>query len=191
MNMLKKTFGLGVAAAIVATPALAHTGAGHADGFAAGFTHPLLGADYLLAMLSVGVWSALAVPAKAWIAPFAFVSAMLCGALLSFAGVGLPTVEGMIASSVLVLGLMVVAGGYLTIISGVALCSLFALFHGHAHASEATGAVISYIAGFSAATALIHVAGIGVGMAIAKRPFARLAVGGAVMAAGAFILSGI
>ncbi|MCB2081859.1 MAG: HupE/UreJ family protein, partial [Rickettsiales bacterium] len=39
--------------------ALAHTGAmGAAGGFAAGISHPVLGLDHLLAMVSVGVLSA-------------------------------------------------------------------------------------------------------------------------------------
>lgn len=176
---------------LAASPALAHTGVGHADGFAAGLAHPVFGPDHLLAMLSVGVWSALAAPKKAWLAPAAFVSAMLMGAGLSFAGIGLPAVEGMIAASVLALGLMVVAGGRLTVTAGIALCGLFAMFHGHAHASEATGTVFAYIAGFAMSTAAIHLAGIGIGRIVSRQAFARYAVGGLVTAAGAYILAGL
>lgn len=182
---------LAVAASAIAGPALAHTGLGHADGFAAGLAHPVFGPDHLLAMLSAGIWSSMAAPKKAWIAPLAFVAAMLAGAGLSFTGIGLPAVEGMIATSVLALGLMVVAGGLLPVAAGVALCGLFALFHGHAHASEAAGGVYAYIAGFSIATALIHVTGIGIGKVISRSFAARVAVGGAVTAAGAFLLAGL
>jgi urease accessory protein len=92
---------------------------------------------------------------------------------------------------VLVLGLMVVAGNRLAVSAGVALCGLFAMFHGHAHASEATGGVYAYIIGFSIATAFIHVTGIGIGKVISQNRLARFAVGEAVTAAGAYILAGL
>lgn len=191
MKALLKTSALAALAVSLAGPAFAHTGAGATHGLLAGIGHPLLGPDHLLAMLSVGVWSALAVPGRAWLAPLAFVSAMLAGAGLSLAGIGLPAVEGMIAASVLVLGLMVVAGGRMPVTAGVALCGLFAMFHGHAHAGEATGTVLAYIAGFSLSTAAIHLAGIGIGRAVSRQTLARYAVGGLVTAAGAFILAGL
>lgn len=182
---------LAVAGSIVAGPALAHTGIGHADGLSAGLAHPVLGPDHLLAMLSVGVWSAIALPGKSWLAPLAFVSAMVAGAGLAFSGVGLPGVEGMIAASVLVLGLMVTAGARLPVSAGIALGGLFALFHGHAHASEATGAAIAYIAGFSLSTAVIHFAGIGIGMSVSSKTWLRYGLGTLVAGFGVALLSGI
>ena len=55
MNRLTRIF---TCAAIIggalSTPALAHTGiAAHGNGFAAGFLHPLMGLDHMLAMLGV------------------------------------------------------------------------------------------------------------------------------------------
>jgi urease accessory protein len=184
------SFAVALATTLAAGPAFAHTGVGHADGFSAGLAHPLFGTDHLLAMLSVGVWWALASPHKAWLAPLAFVSAMVAGSGLAFAGVGLPAVEAMIAASVLVLGLMIVAGAHLPILAGVALCGLFAMFHGHAHASEATGAVLAYIAGFSFATAAIHFAGIGIGFATVRAHVLRTALGLAVAGTGVAFLAG-
>lgn len=177
-------------AALAATPALAHTGVGHADGFFAGLSHPVFGPDHLLAMLSVGVWSAVAAPKNVWIAPLAFVAAMIAGAGLAFAGIGLPAVEAMIAASVVALGLMVVAGVHLPVLAGVALCGLFAMFHGHAHASEATGGVAAYIAGFALSTTAIHVAGIGIGLGAARLALLRYGLGVAVAGAGVAFLAG-
>ncbi|MBK8455800.1 MAG: HupE/UreJ family protein [Phyllobacteriaceae bacterium] len=175
---------------LAASPALAHTGVGHADGFAAGLAHPVFGPDHLLAMLSVGVWSALAASKRVWIAPLAFVSAMLVGAGLAFAGIGLPGVESMIAASVLALGLMIVAGARLPVAAGVALAGIFAMFHGHAHASEATGGVAAYIAGFALATAAIHLAGIGIGLGASRLAVLRYGVGLAVAGSGVLFLAG-
>jgi urease accessory protein len=39
-------------------PALAHSGHPEAAGLVAGLLHPLTGADHLLALLAVGIWSA-------------------------------------------------------------------------------------------------------------------------------------
>ncbi|WP_210251704.1 HupE/UreJ family protein [Neorhizobium galegae] len=174
----------------IASPALAHTGAGPADGLVAGLRHPLMGMDHLLAMLSVGVWSAAAVPNKTWAAPAAFASAMLTGAGLAFAGVGLPGVESMVAASVLALGLMIVIGARMPVLAGLGLAGLFAVFHGHAHAGEATGAVIAYAAGVLLSTAAIHMAGVGIGQFIASKPMARYALGLAVAGSGLTIFSG-
>jgi urease accessory protein len=182
--------GAATALAVLAGPALAHTGVGHADGFAAGLAHPMLGLDHLLAMTSVGIWSALAIPGRAWVGPLAFVSAMIAGAAIAFLGIALPGVESMIAASVVALGLMIVAGARLPMLAGVALCGLFALFHGHAHASEATGAVLAYVGGFSVATAAIHVAGIGIGRGIVRSSWLRYAIGVVVAGAGAAFVLG-
>jgi len=175
----------------IASPAVAHTGAGHADGIVAGFCHPLMGMDHLLAMLSVGVWSAAAIPNRAWAAPAAFISAMLVGAGLAFAGVGLPGVESMVTASVLVLGLMIVVGARMPALVGLGLAGLFAVFHGHAHAGEATGAAVAYVAGFSFSTAAIHMAGVGIGQFVASKPMARYALGLAVAASGLTLSSGL
>ncbi|MGR9159739.1 HupE/UreJ family protein [Rhizobium leguminosarum] len=175
----------------IASPALAHTGAGHADGLVAGLCHPLMGVDHLLAMLSVGAWSAAAIPNRAWAAPAAFVSAMLVGAGLGFAGVGLPGVESMVAASVLALGLMIVIGARMPVLAGLGLAGLFAVFHGHAHAGDATGDAIAYVAGFSLSTAAIHMAGFGIGQFIASKPMARYGLGLAVAASGLTIFSGL
>ncbi len=93
-----------IALTLGASIAFAHPGhPGHtAEGsLLAGFLHPLTGADHLLAMVAVGVWSALAsrsVRDALW-APIAFVSLMVIGALLGAGGVALPMAEPMIAAS--------------------------------------------------------------------------------------------
>jgi len=181
---------LGVLGALAASPALAHTGIGHASGLTAGLAHPFFGADHLLAMLSVGIWSALAAQNRAWLTPLAFVTAMIAGAGLSFVGAGFPGVESMIAASVLVFGLMIVAGARLPFAVGTALVGLFAIFHGHAHASEATGAMLAYIAGFAVSTAAIHMAGIGIGLSAARATWLRYGLGLVVAGTGMAMLTG-
>jgi urease accessory protein len=78
-------------------------------------------------------------------------------------------VEEGIGLSVVVMGLAIALGVRLPTIAAMALVGLFALFHGHAHGSEGAGLGISflpYAAGFVAATALLHIAGISLGLGL-------------------------
>ena len=86
-------------AAIVAGPALAHTGVGEANGFLHGLGHPVLGPDHLLAMLAVGLWSGFVLPHRFWAGAAAFMGAMIFGAGLSWSGIGYPMVETVIVAS--------------------------------------------------------------------------------------------
>jgi len=181
-----------------ALPALAHTGAdgGLHHGFMAGFVHPLTGADHLAAMVAVGLWSALAARRNAdlpW-APLGFVAMLLAGALMGLAGVQWPGVEPMIAASLLVLGLLVCTQQRLPAVAAAALVGAFAVFHGIAHGHELAGesdAVLT-LAGMVSATALLHVVGIGLGLALrrANRWVPRMA-GAAVALLGVALLGGM
>jgi urease accessory protein len=180
------------ALAVSAGPALAHTGVGQTSGFFAGISHPLSGLDHMLAMLAVGIWSALANKGRKermWVAPVAFVAAMLVGAAAGHLQVPLPMVETGIGLSVVLLGLMIVARVELPLAVGVALIALFAIYHGHAHGAEATGEITAYMAGFAMATAALHVAGIGLGLAMTQVRFAAIAAGTIISAAGAYLLA--
>jgi len=173
----------GVLLVLLATPALAHTGAG-AAGFGAGLWHPLLGLDHLLAMVAVGLLAGSQRGAAVWLWPASFVAAMVAGGSLALNGVGLSLVEPMVLASVLVLGAMLVAGVRPALPAGVGLVGLLALFHGHAHGSEiAEGASgIAYAAGFALSTAVLH--GAGVLLALGTRPAASKALGAAITAGG-------
>jgi urease accessory protein len=98
-------------------------------------------------------------------------------------------VETGIAVSVILLGLMILARVELPLALGAAVVALFAIYHGHAHGAEATGAIVAYMAGFAIATATLHVAGIGLGLLMTKVRFATQAAGAAIAAAGAYILT--
>ncbi|MCA7086270.1 HupE/UreJ family protein [Cupriavidus sp. DB3] len=149
-------------------PALAHPGhdvASVGASLASGLLHPLTGADHLLAMVAVGVWSALAVGTAGAFGsvgsvgslgsfgsfgsvgaggagggvlrvPLTFVALMLVGAALGLAGVALPAVEPMIAASLLVVGLLVALRARLPAGVAMALVGGFAVFHGYAHGAE-------------------------------------------------------
>ncbi|HYF47915.1 MAG TPA: HupE/UreJ family protein [Planctomycetota bacterium] len=149
------------------TSLLAHPGHG-ADSFSAGAAHPLAGADHVLAMLAIGLWAAQIGGRAMWIIPGTFIAAMLGGGLLAFSGMSLPMVEGGIAASVLVLGLVVACAWKATASAGVALAMVFALFHGYAHSAEMSenAWALGYSAGFVFSTALLHASGLGLALVI-------------------------
>ena len=171
----------------LATPAFAHTGVGvHSHGFAAGFLHPLMGLDHMLAMLGVGVWAAQIGKRAAWLVPAAFVAVMIAGAGLALSGIAMPMVEFGIAGPVLAIGALIAFGTRLPVGVAMGLAGLFALFHGHAHGTELPGFAhpAAYGAGFVAATALLHAGGVAI-VFQARRHAARLPfrIAGAAMAA--------
>ena len=88
-------------------PAAAHI-AGSASGFGAGFPHPLLGPDHLVAMVAVGLWGAQLGSPALWVLPVAFPLVMAAGGLIGISGTSVPYPEQMVALSGLGLGLMVV-----------------------------------------------------------------------------------
>jgi urease accessory protein len=155
-----------------ATPALAHSGHDVTGSLLHGLAHPLLGTDHLMAMVAVGLWSGFALTRHRWRGAAAFLVAMAGGAGLGWAGVPLPGVETAIALSVMVLGLCVLTAARdqdrgrtaaaLVLIAG------FALFHGHAHATEASGAAGGYVTGFLTTTAALHLAGLGLARGLAR-----------------------
>ncbi len=177
-----KKLALSAGLTLLAAPALAHSGHGDTSGLMAGLSHPLFGPDHLLAMLAVGLWSGFVLPNRFWAGAATFLAAMAAGAAIRWAGIGYPMVEPVILASVVVFGLLVVASKPgqaqgLTLAS-LAMIGLFASAHGHAHASEASGNALGYLAGFLTATAGLHLAGIAVARAVAAGRAARIVQGG-------------
>ncbi|UTW53537.1 HupE/UreJ family protein [bacterium SCSIO 12827] len=148
---------------LTAAPALAHTGVAAGSGFAAGFAHPVLGLDHVLAMVAVGILAAQMGGRSLWLVPAAFVAMMAVGGLMGVAALALPFVEIGIVGSVVVLGAVIAAGRQLPAALAMVLVGALALFHGHAHGMEmpVTASGLEYGIGFMAATAALHMAGIG------------------------------
>jgi urease accessory protein len=174
--------------------AQAHSGTGLAGGFLAGFAHPLTGADHLLAMVSVGLWGSFLGRPLVHVLPVAFPAMMVTGAMLGMYGAALPSVEGGIALSVLVLGLCIAGAWRAPAWVAIAIVAFFALFHGYAHGRELPAAAdpVGYSSGFVLATGMLHVAGIALGL-LNARPAGVLAtrcLGGLIGVAGLYFLSG-
>ena len=159
---------LALALCLAPTAALAHTGVGDTSGFAHGFMHPLGGLDHLLAMILVGLFAYGLGGRALWLVPLTFVGVMALGGFLGVAEIPVPFIEIGIALSVVVLGAVVAFGIKPPVAAAMAMVGLFAIFHGHAHGTEmpmdASG--LAYGVGFMLATALLHAAGVGIGMLI-------------------------
>ena len=168
----KSIVSLIAATAALMTPAaaFAHTGLGETGGLVHGFMHPIGGLDHVLAMVMVGVLAAQIGGRALWLVPATFVAVMAFGGALGVAGLPLPFVEIGIALSVVILGGMVALRRETSLLAAAGIVGLFAVFHGYAHGAEmpADASGLAYASGFMAATALLHVAGIGLGMAIAR-----------------------
>lgn len=183
-------------AALLPTLALAHAGpdAGAHHGFMDGFTHPFTGLDHLAAMVAVGVWSVLAfrhAGRAQWAAPAAFAGVLLIGGLLAFAGVSLPGVEPMIATSLVVLGLLVATRVQMPAAAGAALVGAFALFHGLAHGAELpVDQAVAALSGMVLGTALLHLSGMALGrFVLARQVWLPRIAGAAVTLFGASLLA--
>ena len=175
--MQSKTFRRVTAAALLAGlagAAQAHTGHG-THSLLAGLAHPF-GLDHLLAMVAVGVWSVSALPrAKAWQGPATFLLALVISAVLGAAGVTVPFLEQGVALSVVLFGAMLVlARQPMPSAIGLGLVAAAASLHGLAHGAETpSSGVAGYAIGYLATTALMHVSGVGAGLAIRRWLAAR------------------
>ena len=105
---------------------------------------------------------------------------MASGGVLGILGVPLPAVETGIASSAIVLGLMVALAARPPLWVAAVLVGAFAIFHGYAHGKELPDGAnaVAFSAGFVIATGLLHLTGIAFGL-LTRWPAGRLAVRGA------------
>jgi urease accessory protein len=163
---------LAIAGALALAPSLAfaHTGVGATHGFVHGFMHPVSGLDHVLAMVTVGILAWQMGGRAIWLLPASFVALMAVGGALGMGGFDLPYVETGIALSVVVLGAAVAMGLKAPLAFAMGLVGMFAVFHGHAHGAEMpeTAGGLSYGLGFMFGTALLHLAGLGLGFAIGR-----------------------
>jgi urease accessory protein len=157
----------------MAGAAQAHTGHGTSS-FLEGMAHPL-GADHLLAMIAVGLWSATSLPpGKVWQGAATFLLALVASAALGMLGVTVPFLEQLISLSVVLFGALLVMGRLqMPVAAGLGLIAAAASLHGLAHGAEtpATG-FATYAIGFLLTTAMLHATGAAAGLGI-RRTLAR------------------
>ena len=181
-----------IAALLFPTAAYAHADLSHAGGMLAGFAHPLGGLDHVLVMVAVGVLAAVLGGRALFVVPLSFVGIMIAGFLLGTTGLDLPFVELSIALSSVVIGGAAALGRPMPTAAAAALVGVFGLFHGYAHGAEmpATANGALYAGGFVAATAVLHLLGIGAALGTA-RLVGRHGTLAARFAGGGFALGGV
>ncbi|MFN3846034.1 MAG: HupE/UreJ family protein, partial [Paracoccaceae bacterium] len=153
--------------ALLPQTVLAHAGHPEGSAFFSGVMHPVGGADHVLAMVAVGLWAAVTGGRALVALPLAFVGAMLTGAGLGFVGLGLPGVESMILASIVLIGVLAALAWRAPLAIGVGIVAVFGLFHGHAHGTEGPASgMLAYGTGFALATMVLHITGLGLGLAL-------------------------
>ena len=185
-----------LSALIFAVPVLAQAHPGH-DGhdltwsFSTGFGHPLSGWDHLRAMIAVGLWAAMLGGRARWLVPLAFIGTMAIGAACGRVGLALPGIEQGIAASLFILGLLIAFTVRLPLVICMGLVGIFALFHGWAHGAEMGMRTrgFAYGGGFVFATALLHAAGLLLGLLVKKQTLIPRITGGVIAAAGVLALA--
>ncbi len=176
--------------------AFAHDGSALPYGsFVSGMTHPVLGLDHMLAMVSVGIVSAQIGGRAIWTVPATFVLIMAFGGFLGWVDIGLTAIEAGIAFSVLALGSAIAADKKVPIVAVFSAVGVFAIFHGYAHGAEMPEVArpLIYALGFMTGTALLHISGVLIGdisQHYARGKVALRIAGAAIAAVGGFFLYG-
>ena len=183
----------GAVGAILSAPAFAHTGES-GGGFISGLAHPIFGPDHVVAMVAVGLWGAFLGSPAIWLLPVVFPLVMALGGVLGIIGVPMIAVETGIATSAIVLGLMVALAARPPLWAAAVLVGAFAIFHGYAHGKELPDGAnaVAFSAGFVMATGLLHLGGVAFGL-LTRWPAGRTAVrgaGGVIALVGVAYLSG-
>ena len=166
---------------LLSFPVNAHTFTGMI-GFYDGLSHPVLGIDHFLAMVSVGIVSAQIGGRAIWTVPSTFVVMMIIGGilgmvaeiyLLNITELFIAIVEIVILLSVILLVVAIASGRKLSLTIMMFFVSIFGLCHGTAHGMEMPWAAnpILFALGFSSGTATLHLFGVIIGSLLIKNNY--------------------
>jgi urease accessory protein len=156
----------------------------HEHGLQTGLLHPLTGLDHLLVMVAIGVWAARSGVREIWVAPACFVAGMTAGLLVGFPFISAAGVELGVALSIVALGLLLAFTVRLSRWSTILLAASAGLFHGAAHAAEASiqSGLTGFAAGALLTTLMLHVIGALTGLATSRVHDGVLRIAGMAMA---------
>ena len=151
---------------IYSLPVLAHSFTGRI-GFYDGISHPVLGLDHFLAMVSVGIVSAQIGGRAIWTVPVTFVSIMTIGGLFAFFLIikEFFFVEVGIVFSVILLGFTISIDKKIPKKIIIFFVGIFGFFHGTAHGIEVPAAAnpLLFVLGFICGTTALHLFGVAIG----------------------------
>lgn len=108
------------------------------QGLLSGLGHPVIGLDHLAFLIAVGV--AVGVGGLSLALPIVFVVASALGVVIHLYEFNLPAVEIIVASSVVLIGVLVASGRALPLAAWGALFGLAGIFHGYAYGESIVGA---------------------------------------------------
>jgi len=147
-------------------PAFAHNFTGMV-GFYDGISHPVLGLDHFLAMISVGIVSAQIGGKAIWTVPTTFVIIMTIGGVFGFLLIidEFFFVEVGIILSVILLGFGISIEKKIPTKLMIIFVGIFGLFHGTAHGIEvpASANPLLFVLGFICGTTALHLFGVAIG----------------------------
>lgn len=158
-SMWLPTMFVGLALLVTAPFVFGHPGhVQETSGLLAGFLHPLLGMDHLLALAAIGIWAASGPAPLGRTVPVWAIVGILAGFIIARSGVPLPFTEvGITASTILALLLaaLLVRISSPILLAGVVAGFLF--FHGSAHGMEMPPGASSslYAIGLAGSSALV------------------------------------
>jgi urease accessory protein len=191
---------VGVASAMLTSPALAHHAMDNAlpanafQGFVSGIAHPIIGLDHLLFVLAIGAACHFFGRRAETIA--IFIVATLAGTAAHLYQATLPYADAWVALSLVLLGILLTKGvQFLRSRASLALFAIAGIVHGYAYGEAIVGAeatpLFAYLAGFAVVQLCIASAGFAL-TRYAERakpalPMAR-AVSGVISLAGAALL---
>ena len=169
---------------IISLPVNAHTFTGMI-GFYDGLSHPVLGIDHFLAMVSVGIISSQIGGRAIWTIPSTFVFMMIIGGTLGMVAelflfnlieIFIVLVEFGIIFSVILLGLAIAFGKKILKNLTIFFICIFGLCHGLAHGMEMPWAAnpILFALGFTSGTAILHLFGVIIGGLLIKNHYLLL-----------------
>ena len=168
----------------ITQPLQAHTFTGM-NGFYDGLSHPVLGIDHFLAMVSVGIVSAQIGGRAIWTIPATFVLMMIIGGIIgmlievfffNLEESAFIVVEYGIVFSVILLGLAIAIEKKIATNIIMFFICIFGMCHGLAHGMEMPWAVnpILFALGFASGTATLHLFGVVIGSIAIKTKFSSI-----------------
>ena len=107
-------------------------------GLLSGVAHPMIGIDHLFFVITVGIVACLS--RSALLSPLFYLVGMLLGLTVVLLGYQAPFIELVVASSLIILGAIVISGYTITIAQSRSIFMFFGLFHGFAFAQSIVGA---------------------------------------------------
>ena len=150
---------------LILLPTIIFAHGSHGSGMMAGFTHPIFGIDHNVAILGSGFLGYMLNQKKWFLAPLAFILAMVLGGFLGVNNEATLFIEKVIAFSVLSIGFIIAFRTRLNLLLILAILAIFGYFHGYAHGAEMpeTNTVFKYIPGYTLGAILLAAIGVFIG----------------------------